>query len=147
MKRVTLISLALFVLLIATAESSFACSCPRSLKPLKTLVREEYANSTAIFSGEVVEIKLSPTTPDTLAVRLKVLNTWKGKPADEITLSTPRESAMCGYGFVVGNTYLVYATGAGDDLMTTNCSRTGPASDRQDMRFLDKLKRRKVRSG
>lgn len=146
MRRVTFISLALFFLLLSAAETSFACSCERNFKPLKWQVKDAYVNSTAVFSGEVVEIKPSPTNPDMLAVKIKVGNSWKGKLAEEITITTAKDSAMCGYGFEVGQSYLVYAFGANDDLMTTNCSRTKLSSYKQDIRFLNKLKRRKVKS-
>src|SRR3982751_5145812 len=88
MKRVTFISLALFFLLIASAETSFACSCLRDSKPLKTQVREAYAKSTAIFSGEVVEIKESPTDKDGLIVKFKVAKSWKGKARQESAIKT-----------------------------------------------------------
>ncbi len=144
MRRVTFISLTLFFLLLAAAESSFACSCVRSLKPLKAQVKDAYTNSTAIFSGEVISI--APKSEYELTVKIKVGNSWKGKLAEEITFMTAKDGAMCGYGFEVGKAYLVYAFGANDSLMTTNCSRTTLSSYKQDIKFLDKLKRGKVKS-
>ena len=144
MRRVTFTSLALFFLVLAAAESAYACSCARNLKPLKAQVKDAYTSSTAIFSGEVISI--TPKSEHEIAVKLKVGKSWKGKLAEEITITTPINSAMCGYGFEAGKSYLVYAAGANDELMTTLCSRTKLASDRQDIRFLDKLKRQRVKS-
>lgn len=144
MKRVTFTSLIFLFLLLSAAESSFACSCIRSLKPLKVQVKEAFNDSTAIFSGEVISI--TPKSESEVTVKIKVGKVWKSKLAEEITITTPINSAMCGYAFEAGKTYLVYAYGANDDLMTTNCSRTKLASYKQDIKYLDKLKRRKVKS-
>lgn len=142
MRRITFISLALLFLMSA-AENSFACSCAPSIGPVKAQVKEAFKKSTAIFSGEVISI--APTSEHQVTVTMRVGKSWKGKLAKEITITTAANSAMCGYGFEAGKTYLVYAFGANDSLMTTICSRTKLSSNTQDITHLNKLKRQKVK--
>ena len=144
MRKVTFISVALLGLFLFAAQSSFACSCVRTFKPLKAQVKKAFNDSTAIFYGEVMTI--TPKSDTEVFVKMHVTKSWKGKLAEEVIISTPENSAMCGYTFEIGDAYLVYASGATDSLMTTNCSRTTVGSQKQDIRFLDKLKRRKVKS-
>lgn len=145
MKKLIFISLFTFIVLIGTAQNSFACSCAISDKPLKTQVKDAYANSTAIFSGEVTDI----TAKDewTVIVKIKVAKSWKGKVAKNITISTSKESSLCGYSFEVGKKYLVYANGTNQALSTTNCSRTTEASNKTDIKYLDNLKAAKTKKG
>jgi hypothetical protein len=144
MRKATFISLALLGLVLFAAHSSFACSCIRTFKPLKLQVTEAFKESAAIFSGEVISI--TPSSESEVAVKFKVGKSWKGKFAEEVIITTPQNGAMCGYTFDIGHAYLVYASGATDSLMTTNCSRTAVASQKQDIKFLDRLKRRKVKA-
>jgi hypothetical protein len=144
MRKVALISVALLGLVLFAAESSFACSCIRTLKPLKVQVKEAFKDSTAIFYGEVISI--TPGSEFVVTVKFKVGKSWKGKLTEEVTITTPENSAMCGYTFEIGDAYLVYASGTTDSLMTTNCSRTTVGSQKQDIKFLDRLKPRKVKS-
>ena len=144
MKKVIFILLMSSMFLFASAENSFACSCVASLKPVKQQVKESYADSTAIFSGEVTEI----TSKDewSVIVKFKVVKSWKSKLSKEIMITTNKQSAMCGYYFEAGKKYLVYAYGAKDDLSTNNYSRTTPVGNKVDIKFLDKLNRTKGRS-
>lgn len=111
---------------------------------MKAQVTEAFNDSTAIFSGEVLSV--TPKSESELDIKIKVGKVWKGKFAEEITITTAANSAMCGYTFEAGKKYLVYANGADDSLMTTSCSRTKLSSYKQDIKYLDKLKRRKVKS-
>jgi hypothetical protein len=144
MRKVAFVSLALFILLLSASESSFACSCAPNPKPLKGQVKDAFVESTAIFSGEVISV--TPSSEQQVTVKLKVGKSWKGKPAEEITLTTASNSAMCGYGFEAGKTYLVYANGEADALMVSICSRTKLATYKQDIKYLNKLKRQKVKT-
>jgi hypothetical protein len=141
MKKTIYISLTLTVFLLASAETSFACSCPRSLEPLKKQVRQAFKDSAAIFSGEVIEISDSPTEENSLLVKFKVANSWKGELTSEVSITTAKNSAMCGYSFEVGKKYLVYANGLKDSLLVTNCSRTTDMGNQRDVKYLAKLKR------
>jgi Tissue inhibitor of metalloproteinase len=146
MKKYIYIPLFLAVLLVASAERSYACSCVFSPEPLKKQVQGAFSSAAVVFSGEVVEIKDSPTNKYDVLVKLKVANVWKGEATREITINTAKDSAMCGYNFEVGKKYLVYAYGLKDNLSTTNCSRTSTFNPKGDIKYLDKLKRKKTHS-
>jgi hypothetical protein len=146
MKKYLYILLALALLMLASAEKSFACSCPVPIEPLKKQVQSAFSSADTVFSGEVIEIKESPTDKYSLLVKFKVAKSWKGESKNEITITTAKENAMCGYSFETGKTYLVYANGQNEDLFTTNCSRTATFSKRGDVKYLDKLKRKKTNS-
>ena len=143
MKKVIFITLLSFMFLFAAADS-FACSCRFSPAPVKKQVKDAYADSSAVFSGEVLEI----TSKDewNITVRIKVGKSWKGQFSQEIIINTNKESSMCGYAFAVGKKYLVYAYGTKDDLGTSNCSRTTVLSGTQDIKFLTRLKKTRGRS-
>jgi hypothetical protein len=143
MKKATYISLALTLFLLASAEQASACSCLRSLEPVKKQVQRAFTDSTAIFSGEVLEISESAADENSLLVKLKVATSWKGKLNREVTITTAENSAMCGYTFEVGKKYLVYANGAEGSLMVSSCSRTTNMSNKNDVKYLAKLKRQK----
>ena len=144
MKKAIYISLALALFVFASAEKSFACSCKASLEPDKKQVQEAFTSSGAIFSGEVIEVNGSQTDKNSLLVKFKVTKWWKGELKREISITTAKESSMCGYGFEIGKKYLVYANGLKNDLFVDNCSRTTNMSNQGDVKYLTKLKRKKV---
>ena len=111
MKKAIYISLALTLFLLASAEKSFACSCVASLEPEKKQVQEAFTSSGAIFSGEVIEVNESPTDKNSLLVKFKIAQSWKGESKREITITTAKESSMCGYGFEVGKNILFMQMG------------------------------------
>ena len=143
MKKYIYISLVLGIFLFASAEKSFACSCMVTPEPLKKQIQNAFTGANAIFSGEVVEIKESATDNYGVLVKFRVSKSWKGESTQEITIRTAKDSAMCGYNFEVGGKYLVYADGLKDNLSTTNCSRTSTFNPKGDVKYLDKLKRKK----
>ena len=146
MKKYIYIPFALVIFLFASVEKSLACSCVASLEPVKKQIEGAFTNSAAIFSGEVIEIKESPTNKYSVLIKLKVDKSWKGESQAEITIITAKDSAMCGYNFEVGKKYLVYANGKKDELSAYNCSRTTTFSNTGDAKYLDKLKRKKTNS-
>lgn len=143
MKKAVYISLALALFVFAAAEKSFACSCAASPEPEKSQIQKAFTSSSAVFSGDVVEVSESPEDKNSLLVKFKVALSWKGESKREITIITAKESSMCGYLFEVGKKYLVYANGLKNDLFVDNCSRTAFFSDKNDAKYLSKLKRRK----
>ena len=143
MKKYIYISFALAIFLFLSAEKSFACSCMVTSEPLKKQVENAYSEAETVLSGEVVEIKDSPTDKYRVIVKFKVDKSWKGAATQEITITTEKDSAMCGFNFETGKTYLVYAFGKKDELATNNCSRTSSFSQNGDLKYLDKLKRKK----
>lgn len=125
----------------AAAETSLACSCIAPTGKVKTQVTNAYRDAAAIFLGRVVSIGKTPDG-NYWIVKFTVRDTWKGTGTSEITIKTALESAMCGYGFEDGKTYLVYAHGNADDLNVGNCSRTTSVLDKTDVTYLAKLKKK-----
>lgn len=106
----------------SAADVALACSCAPLPPPLEA---RDQAN--AVFTGTVVGI-----TPDATGnynlVRFQVLGVWKGVKCREVTIFTGSSDLNCGYNFVAGGTYLVYAyedtTVPGVRFNTNLCSRT-----------------------
>lgn len=83
-------------------------------------------------------------TPDPNAhgyqVTLNVLTSWKGVTTTPSQLSTGYGGGDCGYSFVVGAQYIVYASGALDALDVYICSRTAELSQAAaDLTYLNTL--------
>jgi hypothetical protein len=143
MKKAVYISLALVLFVFASAENAFACGCAASLEPLEKQIQAAFTNSVAIFSGTVVEVRESRADESKFIVKLKVAQSWKGAAKGEIFITTAKESSMCGYFFQIGEKYLVYANGLKNDPFVESCSRTAVFSDKNDAKYLSKIKRRK----
>lgn len=112
-----------------------ACSCMQ-LSPSEGL-----SSSYAVFTGEVIEIQPNDATRfGGLEITLRVKQVWKGELDEQIKVHTAGSSAACGYGFVKGSTYLVYAVrDDADPLRVSLCSRTAPIEDaKEDLVFLGK---------
>ena len=123
--------------MLSYAPSARACSC-MSLTPSEGLT-----SSYAVFTGEVTDIDKNDSTPfGGREVTLRVKEMWKGEPSKELRVHTASSSAACGYGFVKGVTYLVYAVrDEADPLRVSLCSRTAPLEDaKEDLDFLGKPK-------
>ena len=60
----------------------------------------------------------------------------------EVTVSTGSDSALCGYNFEVGQSYLIYAGGVDvKNLQTNICTRTAKfAAAKADVKVLGKAK-------
>ncbi len=83
-----------------------------------------------------------------VAVEVAVDAAWKGVTATRAAILTGRGGGDCGYRFVVGQQYLVYAYLHEDSLNTSICSRTAAALEADDdLAFLvdlDQLPRAEV---
>ena len=88
---------------------------------------EAAAGAAAVFEGQVT--KISSADAQTQRVELKVPRAWKGVSGEQVSVSTPAESAACGYPFQVGESYLVYAAAGSDGLRVVHCSRTRPIAE------------------
>ena len=102
---------------------------------------EGLTSSHAVFTGEVIGIERNEATRfGGLEVTLRVQKVWKGESHEEIKVHTAGGSAACGYTFVKGETYLVYALRDDADPMRVSlCSRTTPIDNaKDDLRFLGK---------
>jgi hypothetical protein len=127
-----------------TASDVFACSCfvPEGI-PIRKQVRDAYTKSSSVFVGQVIEVIKNP---DNNLIKFKVEKSWNNKFQKEIIVSTPSNSAMCGYEFAVGKKYLVYANGENDKLSTYLCTRTASATANKDVAVLNKIKKPKIKS-
>lgn len=128
----TILSLFIFAsLFFASIATVSACSCLRPAPPLESLEQ-----STAVFAGEVVDIKVLDgvvvSSADPVKVTFEVSQTWKGPDYKTLVLTTARDSASCGYSFEEGEEYIVYAYGESDKLTTNICSRTNILASAQD---------------
>jgi hypothetical protein len=141
MRRTILICVAVAFLLILRIEA-FACTCDESSPTgrVEQSVSEALADAEAVFAGKVVAI-YKRTRP--VRVVFMVDRSWKGNVPSRVVISTGRGDGDCGYRFVSGRRYLVYA---GSALLTrwgtSICRRTGSLSDLAgDLRILGDPKR------
>jgi hypothetical protein len=114
--------LALGVLL--SCERAFACSC------VDRTPAEAYAQAVAVFEGHVLEI-IEPApgaegVAAVLKVRLAVVRSWKGMEQEQVEVTTPTNSAKCGFTFAADQNYLIYAASNASGLSVSLCSRTRP---------------------
>jgi len=102
---------------------------------------EGVTSSQAIFTGEVTKIEPNQATRfGGLEVTLRVKKVWKGDLGDKAHVHTAASSAACGYGFAMGQTYLVYVTSdEADPMRVSLCSRTALVENaEEDLAFLGK---------
>lgn len=111
------------VALHASSEQANACSCIPPRPPLEAFERAD-----AVFAGDVVSISepkglfgswLASST-DPVTVEFKVNSVWKGEIRETLFIQTAWSSAGCGFEFVQGERYIVYARKGWASL----CSRT-----------------------
>ena len=99
--------------------------------------KEALASSAAVFEGTVIDVREAQGHGQgqlSIEVDLQVDRRFKDAEADTVTVITPESSAACGYGFEVGETYLVYADQSNDSgqLLVSLCSRTARIEDADD---------------
>lgn len=90
-------------------------------------VPRAFATADAVFQGKVIDIR--PGREDH-RVRIRVTERWKGVRQDTVTVHTQPHSAVCGFKFVAGTEYVVYARRARAPetaLVASLCSRTREA--------------------
>jgi len=84
---------------VAVARIGPACDCAIPD------VEQGFAAADSVFSGEVVEIR---RWGDHVVARVHVDAIWKGPVISSIDVRTPDNEAVCGFGFRVGERYIVY---------------------------------------
>ena len=117
------------------ASEARACSC------MKLTPSEGLSSSYAVFTGEVTKIEPNTATKfGGVEITLQVKKVWKGDIGEQVEVRTAGSSAACGYNFVKGETYLVYADrDQADPMRVSLCSRTAlVASAQEDLDFLGK---------
>ena len=114
-----------------------ACKCAQPGTP-----SEELEESSAVFAGRVVSIRhsfdpdaASVSRDDRTTVGFEVSAVWKGTVREDMYITTPPTGGSCGFTFVEGEEYIVYAhdSAYGDDSYTVGiCSRTALLGQAQD---------------
>ena len=114
-----------------------ACSCAQPGTP-----SEELEKFSAVFAGRVVSIRhsfdrdaASVSPEDRTTVGFEVSAVWKGTVYEDMYITTPPTGGSCGFTFVEGEEYIVYAhdSAYGDDSYTVGiCSRTALLGQAQE---------------
>ncbi len=145
------IILMLFVCSLFGATKILACDCPG------LTTEQAVEKSKAVFSGEVIGFEYRKGIPnwfmdeqakqtgkaidyETLVVKVRVKQWWKGDAPTEIYLLTDSTRnadnsslrSSCDYTFHKGETYLIFATGKENDYRTSNCQRTRKLTEAKD---------------
>ena len=106
-----------------------ACKCAVPGPP-----SEEFEKFSAVFAGKVVSVQhsfdpnaasLSPG--DRTTVGFEVSTVWKGTVREDMYVTTPPTGGSCGFSFVEGEEYIVYAHDSPYDVggyAVSICSRT-----------------------
>ena len=127
---VLILAFAMSVLwLLGNAGQAHACSCVEPGSPSKELQAFD-----AVFAGRVISIQ-HPYGPNSnpfppiyrRTIDFEVSAVWKGTVRQRTFLTTPPTGGSCGFSFVEGETYLVYASDssyATEGYTVTICSRT-----------------------
>lgn len=145
------IILTILVFSLIGATKVLACDCPGQT------TKQAIEKSKAVFSGEVLDFEYRKGIPnwsmdeqakrtgkaisyETLVVKVRVKQWWKGEVPTEIYLLTDRtrnadgssSRSSCDYTFRKGETYLIFATGKENDYRTSSCARTRKMTEAED---------------
>ncbi len=135
--RVASIALLLGVLwILGNTGQAYACSCAEPGSPIEAL-----ETSAAVFVGRVVSIEgafdpdEAPYSPeDRTTVEFEVGAVWKGVVHERMYVTTRPDGASCGFAFVEGEEYVVYAHDSAEvdgGYGVYRCSRTALLSQAQ----------------
>jgi len=113
-----------FILLVITinicAQFIYTCSCP----PIANDLSKAFALYTNIFKGTVLSASagevikqedinslpdINPNNKSTIQVFFNQITSFKGNNTETTNYITAYLPSLCGYNFIVGQTYLVYA--------------------------------------
>lgn len=105
-------------LLTVTGGTAAACSCAQ-LTP-----RERVDQAVAVFTGTATEVRLIErfTGGGKVTATLRTDLVYKGEPEAAFEVSTRAQGPACGYRFVEGTRYLIFAGRQDGELTTTLCS-------------------------
>ncbi len=118
----TVVTLALVALAnIVNPTYVFACRCRPPGSPADAL-----ASATSVFSGRVTALAgaMDSGRSDPVQATFAVTRVWKGTSQPIVVVVTPASSASCGFAFVQGQEYVVYASEIEGRLQTMLCGRT-----------------------
>lgn len=120
--------LVIFFLVVFAPSDSFVCTC---VNPYGSC-NSQWTTGDTVFVGTVTAIE--PIRTDTHSyglgknIRFSVTETFRGEATvgREMVIHTGESSSDCGYHFIEGTSYLVYAFKEQNRLMTSICTSTGP---------------------
>ena len=136
-RRLSSVALLALLIVVSDARDARACSCITGIPLCETLW-----NTPVVFAGEVIEIAdvPGPSTspfPASRLVRFRVEQSWREEVPREVQVRTGSGGGDCGYTFIKGVRYLVFARRNGEQLNTSICSPTKPISDAgEDLEYL-----------
>jgi hypothetical protein len=78
----------------------------------------------AVFTGKVIKQVKPPSSQKTIAVTLKVYESWKNAETAELTVYAKPDADACGYDFVTGRSYFVVAYRVDNQYHTDACTPT-----------------------
>lgn len=138
--QLAILGLPTLALVVLAGPAEGLCWC-RSFASEEAEIQANLDQSAMVFAGRVVRIR--EPEPEAVAaceavdgpsasqacrrteIEFVVDRAWAGVEARRVVIGTYLFLASCGYDFVKGQSYLVYATGSPDTIPTvTYCSRT-----------------------
>ena len=134
--RVILLALAA---LAASESLAEACSCMSSGPPCQATWQADAVFAARVLSIGPVVAGDRPFDSSRRRVRMRVTEAFRNVAVGEVDVFTGSGGGDCGYNFVVGSDYLIYAYRHPKDgrLGTGICSRTRPIGDAaDDLRYL-----------
>jgi Tissue inhibitor of metalloproteinase len=98
-----------------------ACKCAPEPLP----VRRSLQSLTMVFRGKVLGVEtVENGAMKFRRVKFVLKRSWKGSEQPYVAIATGMGNGDCGYQFIQGKEYLVYAKGTDRNLETQNCTRT-----------------------
>lgn len=122
----------LAVLALVTPSPAGACSCMGPGPACQAAWAVD-----AVFVGQVTSLD---TVGESRIARMQVLESFRGTVPPVADVHTAKDGGMCGFNFVVGQTYVIYARASDGRLTTGICSGTALLSQTADA-DLDYLRR------
>jgi carboxypeptidase family protein len=147
-QRLKLLSIgSLALALLSLSENAFACECWLTRPPC-----EEYWQAEAVFIGtpkELSWIEFEDKLPEPVIKRkqpvfhFSVDHAFRGVTGSQVEVLTGMGGGDCGYGFKIGEQYLVYAIRDAEHkkmLYTSACHRTRPVRNAgEDIEYIEGL--------
>jgi len=114
--RLSLRTIFLFSIIVSPLLAEKIAACSYEYIPS---VYQSYKNSSAVFTGKAVDVKV--VTGERI-YRFEIKEAFKGTKTKEIEVNNGDEHNMCDNGFLVGESYLIYAHDGKDEksLYTSN---------------------------
>jgi hypothetical protein len=130
LKRSIIILLLVTTLSLSPSEVA-ACSCA----PIQS--EEAFNRSDAVFTAKVIQLHHMNqgeirSSVDPVYVELHTDQVWKGYVYNHTYVKTVVSSASCGYPFLTGYSYLIFASENNGELSTNLCSGTDALSEAED---------------